>query len=58
MDDYFQQNCYSRSAKSIFGIGYNSTRLIKDMAYSDEHFENIKYFDFLASVPSTSNEIS
>ena len=47
----FEQNCYSRTATGIFEIGYDAIRLMKWICYYDRsYYENINYFDLMASI--------
>ena len=47
----FEQNYWSRTAKGIYKIGYNSIRLMKWICYYDRsYYENINYYDLIASI--------
>ena len=55
----FEQNYWSRTATSIYKIGHDSIRLMKWFCYYDRSFyENVNYFDLMASVCKHLNEIS
>ena len=54
MDKEFEQNYYYKTAKGIYRNGYDSIRLSKRIAY----YQNINYFDLMASVLSALNETS
>ena len=56
---YFEQNYWSRTAIGIYKIGHDSIRLKKFMCYYDRsYFENINYYDMMASIFTCLNEIS
>ena len=44
---------FSRTAKGIHEIGHDAIRQMKWLAYHDKYYENINYFDLMASVLST-----
>ena len=47
----FEQNHFSRTAKGIYKIGYDSIRLMKFICYYDRsYYENINYYDLMASI--------
>ena len=47
----FEQNYWSRTAKGIHKIGHDSIRLMKCICYYDRsYFENINYYDLMASI--------
>ena len=47
----FEQNCWSKTANGIYKIGHDSIRLMKWICYYDRsYYENINYFDLMASV--------
>ena len=47
----FEQNHYSLTSKGIYKIGYDSLRLMKWICYYDRsYYENINYFDLMASI--------
>ena len=47
----FEQNRYSITSKGIYKIGHDSIRLMKWICYYDRsYFENINYFDLMASI--------
>ena len=55
----FEQNYWSRTATSIYKIGHDSIQLMKFICYYDRSFyENINYYDLMASVCKHLNEIS
>ena len=55
----FQQNKYTITATGIYKIGHESIRLMKWICYYDRSFyENVNYFDLMASVCKHLNEIS
>ena len=55
----FEQNRYSITSKGIYKIGHDSIRLMKWICYYDRsYYENINYYDFMASICKLLNEIS
>ena len=55
----FEQNYWSRTAKGIYKIGHDSVRLMKWICYYDRSsYENINYYDLMASICKQINEIS
>ena len=55
----FKQNYWSRSATDIYKIGHDSIRLMKWICYYDRsYYENINYYDLMASILTCLNEIS
>ena len=47
----FEQNYWSRTAQGVYKIGHDSIRLMKWICYYDRsYYENINYFDLMASV--------
>ena len=47
----FEQNYWSRTAEGIYKIGYDSIRLMKWICYYDRsYYENINYYDLMASI--------
>ena len=55
----FEQNYWSRTARGVYKIGHDSIRLMKWICYYDRSFyENVNYFDLMASVCKYLNEIS
>ena len=54
----FEQNYCSRTAKGMCRLGHDSIRLMRWMAYYDRYYENISYFDLVASVLTCLIEIS
>ena len=55
----FEQNYWSRTAKSIYKIGHDSIRLMKWICYYDRsYYENINYYDLMGSLCNHLNEIS
>ena len=49
MDEVFEQDYYSRTAKSIDISGLESIKIMKWIAYCDPKYEMINYFNLLAS---------
>ena len=41
------------SNKKTYSIGHDSQKLMKRMAYYDKYYENMKFYDLVASVLST-----
>ena len=56
----FEQNKYSQPSSGIYKIGHDSIRLMKWICYYDRsYYENINYYDLMASVLTVlNNEIS
>ena len=55
----FEQDYWSRTATGIYKIGHDSIRLMKWICYYDRsYYENINYYDLMASVCKHLNEIS
>ena len=55
----FEQNRYSITSKGIYKIGHDSIRLMKWICYYDRsYYENINYYDLMASIFKHLNEIS
>ena len=55
----FQQNYWSRTATGIFKTGHDCVQLMKFICYYDRSFyENINYYDMMASVCKFLNELS
>ena len=47
----FEQNYWSRTARGIYKIGYDSIRLMKWICYYDRsYYENINYYDLMGSI--------
>ena len=47
----FGQSYWSRTAKGIYKTGHDSFRLMKFICFYDRSFyENINYYDFMASI--------
>ena len=47
----FEQNYWSRTAKGIYKIGYESIRLMKWICYYDRsYYDNINYYDMMGSI--------
>ena len=47
----FEQNKYSLTSTGIYKIGYDSIRLMKWICYYDRsYYENINYYDLMASI--------
>ena len=47
----YEQNYWSRTAKGIYKIGYESIRLMKWICYYDRsYYDNINYYDMMASI--------
>ena len=57
MDEEFEKNYYSKTAKGIYKIGHDSKRLKKWMVYYDRFYENNIYYDLMTSVLSCLKEI-
>ena len=54
----FEQNKYSITSKGIYKIGHDSIRLMKWICYYDRsYYENINYYDLMASILTCLNEI-
>ena len=54
----FEQNFWSRTATGIYKIGHDSIRLMKFIWYYDRsYYENINYYDLMASILTFLNEI-
>ena len=54
--DFEQDYCY-KTATGIYKTGHDSIRLMKKLPYFDRsYFENINYYDLMASVLSCQNE--
>ena len=54
----FEQNKYSITSTGIYKIGHDSIRLMKWICYYDGSFyENINYYDVMASILTCLNEI-
>ena len=55
----FEQNYWSRTAQGVYKVGHDSIRLMKWICYYDRSFyENVNYFDLMASVCKHLNDIS
>ena len=55
----FEQNYWSKTAIGIYKIGHDSIRLMKWICYYDRrYYENINYYDLMASILTCLNEIS
>ena len=55
----FEQDYWSRTAVGIYKIGHDSIRLMKWICYYDRsYYENINYYDLMASICKYLNEIS
>ena len=55
----FEQDYWSRTARSIYKVGHDSVRLMKWICYYDRsYYENINYYDLMSSVCKHLNEIS
>ena len=55
----FQQNYWSRTAIGIYKVGHDSIRLMKWICFHDSsYYENIKFYDLMASNCKHLNEIS
>ena len=55
----FEQKYWSRTATGIYKIGLDSIRLMKWICYYDRsYYENINYYDLMASILTCLNEIS
>ena len=54
----FEHNRYSITSTGIYKIGHDSIRLMKRICYYDRsYYENINYFDIMASILTCLNEI-
>ena len=54
----FEQNFWSRRATGIYKIGHDSIRLMKWICcYDRSYYENINYYDLMASISTCLNEI-
>ena len=55
----FEQNKYSITSTGIYKMGHDSIRLMKWICYYDRsYYENINYYDMMASILTCLNEIS
>ena len=55
----FEQDYWSRTAQGVYKIGHDTIRIMKWICYYDRSFyENINYYDLMASVCKHLNEIS
>ena len=55
----FEVNYWSRTATGIYKIGHDSIRLMKWICYYDRsYYENINYYDLMATICKHLNEIS
>ena len=55
----FEQDYWSRTATGIYKIGHDCVRLMKFLCYHDRsYYENINYYDLMASILTCLNEIS
>ena len=52
LDNDFEKNRFSRTAKNIYGSGLHSFRIVKLMAVSEKYTKKINYFDLNLSVLS------
>ena len=52
-----EKNC-SKTAHWIYRIGHDGMRILKRMFHFDRCYENKHYFDLMATVLSTFNELS
>ena len=56
---YFEQNKYFLSSSGIYKIGHDSIRLMKWICYYDRsYYENVNYYDLMASILTCLNELS
>ena len=55
---HFEQKFGSGTAKNIYRVRYVTIQLMKWMAYYDQYYKNINYFDLMGSVISYLNERS
>ena len=54
----FEQNYWSRTSTGIYKIGHDSIRLMRWIWYYDRsYYENISYYDLMASILTCLNEI-
>ena len=55
----FERNYWSRTAIGIYKIGHDSVRLMKWICYYNRsYYENMNYYDMMASILTCLNEIS
>ena len=55
----FEVNYWPRTATGIYKIGHDSIRLMKWICYYDRsYYENINYYDLMATICKHLNEIS
>ena len=55
----FEQNKYSITSTGIYRMGHGSIRLMKWICYYDRrYYENINYYNLMASICKYLNEIS
>ena len=57
---HFELNYSSKTAQDIYIyiFGYDSIRLWKYLAHYDQYYVNTNYFDLMASLSSSLNEIA
>ena len=54
----FEQNKYSLTSSGIYKVVHDSIRLMKWIRYYDRsYYENINYYDLMASICKPLNEI-
>ena len=54
----FEQDYWSSTAIGVYKIGHDSIRLLKWICYYDRsYYENIKYYDLMASILTCLKEI-
>ena len=58
MEKDFEQSFHSTTAIGIYTIGYEKTRSMNWLAYYDRYYENINFYDLMASVLPCLHEIS
>ena len=54
----FEQKYYSRTTDGIYKFRNDSIRIMNCIVYFETYFENINYYDLMASVLGCPNEIS
>ena len=56
---YCEQDYWSRTAQGVYKLGHDSIRLTKWICYYDRsYYDNINYYDIMASLCNHLNEIS
>ena len=55
---YFEQNHYSITSTGVYKIAHDSIRLLKWIWYYDRsYYENINYYDLMASICKYNEDI-